>query len=101
MTGEQIPHGLSVDHINRDPADDRWENLRLASPSEQAANRACVEFKAGYHWNSAQQRWLVRSVTRDQFGRRKTHCFGEYTCEERAKRVAEIVKEEMTARVTA
>jgi hypothetical protein len=36
MTGE-FP-AVFIDHINRNPADDRWANLRLADRSQNAAN---------------------------------------------------------------
>jgi len=35
-----VPEGLTIDHIDRDPANDRIENLRLATPSQQQLNRA-------------------------------------------------------------
>ena len=38
MTGEDPPH--QIDHIDRDPYNNRWENLRLATQLENSANRA-------------------------------------------------------------
>lgn len=38
MTGEEP--AADVDHINGDKADNRWENLRLATRSQNMANRA-------------------------------------------------------------
>lgn len=35
----QVPAGLTVDHVDRNPSNNRIENLRLATPSEQACNR--------------------------------------------------------------
>lgn len=34
-----IPDGMVIDHINRCPFDNRWENLRLATVSENNYNR--------------------------------------------------------------
>lgn len=40
MTGKTIPDGMFVDHINRICDDNRFVNLRLASPVDSAANRS-------------------------------------------------------------
>lgn len=34
-----IPEGMTVDHVNRDGLDNRIENLRLATKSQQVLNR--------------------------------------------------------------
>ena len=34
-----IPDGVQIDHINGDRADNRIENLRLATPAQNAQNR--------------------------------------------------------------
>lgn len=38
MTGED-PGIMTIDHVNRNPFDNRWENLRLADMSLQMRNR--------------------------------------------------------------
>lgn len=39
MMGEDVPNGLMLDHRDRDPTNNRWGNLRLATSSANNANR--------------------------------------------------------------
>lgn len=39
MTGENVPFGKEIDHINGDGTDNRWVNLRLATKSQNMGNR--------------------------------------------------------------
>ena len=39
QTGDWHPEGFMIDHANGDPSDDRWLNLRLATPAQNAFNR--------------------------------------------------------------
>lgn len=53
---------FTVDHINRDPWDNRRENLRYATAAQQAANtEKCFgksKFK-GVSWDTAREQWRV------------------------------------------
>ena len=60
-------HGFipsEVDHINMDPTDNRIENLRAATRSQNMQNRKCrADTKSGaknIFWNSSVNKWQVR-----------------------------------------
>ena len=59
-------HGVvpeQLDHINQDSADNRIENLRVASASENMCNRKLFAHSTsgckGVSWHKAQSRWFV------------------------------------------
>lgn len=63
-TGEWPPAGVYIDHINRNPADNRISNLRLASPTQSAMNRSAQSnnrcghkgvFKTKGYWHARMQ----------------------------------------------
>ena len=51
-----IPEGLQVDHIDRNKSNDKIENLRLATCSQ---NRHNLKAK-GYHWNKPLGKWQAK-----------------------------------------
>ena len=65
-----------VDHVNRDPEDNRAENLRWVTQSENQFNRAvCFGETRGICWDSGHNAYKI-SITRNgkttNYGRRKT-----------------------------
>ena len=61
MTNEWPP--VEIDHKNRSSSDDRWENLRLATDSQQAMNRGLRSTNTsgvtGVSWDRALTCWKV------------------------------------------
>lgn len=59
MTGEEPPS--LIDHINGDPGDNRWRNIRPATEAQNNANRRKQRNnKSGFrgvHWDKESGRW--------------------------------------------
>lgn len=83
--------GKQVDHINRDPSDNRKANLRLCSQSQNMLNRGKWKGTSskfiGVGWNKGARKWLVH-VCID--GKQK-HC-GLYSDELQAARVSDAAR---------
>ncbi len=65
MTHRAIPEGLEVDHIDGDGTNNRLENLRLVSSSENKKNRSLTSRnKSGFHgvyWNDRLGLWIAQA----------------------------------------
>lgn len=79
-SGISVPIELDIDHINRDKLDNRLSNLRLATPSQNAAN--CDKVKGatskfmGVSWNTAAKKW--HAAIRVDF---KPKHLGSFSCQ--------------------
>ena len=49
-----------VDHINRIKTDNRFENLRYCTRSENQLNRESVDNAKGYCWHKSQKKWQAQ-----------------------------------------
>lgn len=78
MTGA-LPVGV-VDHINGDPADNRWANLRVCNQSANLRNTALRSDNRtglhGVHWDSSMSRWVA--TIRESDGRRTRKNFSVF-----------------------
>ena len=64
------PVGM-IDHVNRNPADNRISNLRETTASTNQLNRNYSDKAVGCYWHQPSQRWQVK-VARSG----KLHCVG-------------------------
>lgn len=51
------PKGLMVDHKNQDRLDNRRENLRLCTRSQNMANHKVHAQRSGVHWHTQNRKW--------------------------------------------
>lgn len=77
------PKDMFVDHINRDPLDNRRSNLRIVTPQENAFNTGSTLGSTsklkGVSWDSSKGKWLA------QIGfKRKNIFLGRTDCEKEA-----------------
>lgn len=82
----QIPDGKLIDHINRNSLDDRIENLRLASKSENCRNNC----GRGYFWNTSASKWQVKVGANG-----KSHSGGYFHSEIEAAKAANLLKKRL------
>lgn len=79
-----------IDHINGDPSDNRFENLRIVSQSKnlQNQNKPHIDNKSGFlgvHWRKKSKKWVAQ-ISKN--GVRKT--LGEFnTAEDASKKYLE------------
>ena len=62
MTGNWPP--IDIDHVDRNPGNNRWNNLRLASRSQNTINSRLLDRNTsgvrGVCWNPIKSRWMAR-----------------------------------------
>lgn len=75
MTGQHPGEDLHVDHINRIRDDNRWANLREATPIENCHNREGffggspgrgASGTHGVYWDGRKERWFVQMRCREK-----------------------------------
>jgi len=71
-----IPDGIEIDHINRQRADNRIENLRLVTKQENSYNRE----SKGYYWHKKDKRFIAQIQVEGTW-----LYLGSYIIEEEAK----------------
>jgi len=81
----------TIDHINRIRSDNRWENLREATYSQNLYNSPCLYNKTGFK-NITEHPWGW-SVT-SRIGTGKITNFGTYKTLDEAVEVAKKIREE-------
>lgn len=77
--GRPLRKGEWCDHINRDPLDNRRENLRVATPSQNSCNHGLQSNNTsgykGVSWSTERQKWeayIKLNRKRISLGRHKT-----------------------------
>ena len=89
VTGNWPTH--YIDHIDQDKTNNKWSNLRHATPSDNNCNTGLrKDNKSGVKgvcWKASRSRWLVQ-VSKD----RKIHHVGYYKCLQEATQAAVVAR---------
>lgn len=86
LLGLTAVDGVEVDHLNRDPLDNRRSNLRIVDRNANAQNvpgRVGTSKYRGVTWYKARRKWGVQIVSN-----KKHHFLGLFDSEEEAASVA-------------
>ncbi len=64
-TGIKLTSNQHIDHLNNNGLDNRFENLRIATASNNAANKIVSNIKKsskykGVYWNKEKEKWQVQ-----------------------------------------
>lgn len=66
MTGEWPPAGVEVDHVDTNPNNNKWCNLRLLTHSENGFNRGANRNNKtglkGVHFHKKANKWVAQIV---------------------------------------
>lgn len=87
MTGDEIPEDKQVDHINQNKSDNRWVNLRLASPAQQQINTGVQKNNKhgkGVGWRDSNKKWRA-----DIYVDGKAKCLGHFDSKTEAQEAYE------------
>jgi len=104
MTGSHPADGLLIDHINRVKDDNRWVNLREATPSQNCRNREYGSRNSegcgasgthGVYWDGRKKQWHVQMTCQGKY------FYGGYhdTVDE-ARKDAASVREKLNAYIS-
>lgn len=95
VTGEMPPPGVQIDHINQIKSDNRFANLRLATPELNAQNirqpqgwRGRTSEHRGVHWDSRRGMWFAQIAVS---GKKKF--LGRFASEAQAKQAYEAARD--------
>ena len=75
MTGEAVPSGLEIDHIDGDKLNNVWSNLRLASRSENGFNKGITKLNTSGIKGLSKKRDTHWTAQIQAHGKRFHKCF--------------------------
>ena len=64
MLGKEVPEGHVIDHENRDPWDNRLDNLRVVTHQQNSRNNNRPIGMSGYrgvHWSKKYRKWVAQN----------------------------------------